>query len=189
MTAKPRGKSAVRAALMQAAGIMLSRHGITGVSVRDIAQEAKVNHGLIHRHFGSKDRLVQETVQSLSDRIAGQLGPAAPDESLSDLLRNTMNATETQSHYYRILAFLMLTDGGEELIQSDFPVVRRMLKAVEREPNRMLSTKATIVMLLSLGLGLMIFEPYLRRAAKLSDAEFQSIRMELGRWASQLVRG
>ena len=107
------------------------------------------------------------------------MGPISPDETLGDLLRNAMNATETQAHYYRILAFLMLTEGGEELIQSDFPVVRRMLAAAEREPGQTLSPKATIVMLLSLGLGLMIFAPYLKRAAKLSDDDFQAIRLEL----------
>ncbi|HTJ47616.1 MAG TPA: helix-turn-helix domain-containing protein [Kofleriaceae bacterium] len=36
---------------------------VAGVSVRDIAAEAGVNHGLVHRHFGSKDGLIRAAVK------------------------------------------------------------------------------------------------------------------------------
>ena len=42
---------------------LLVSRPVAGVSVRDIAAEAGVNHGLVHRHFGSKDGLIRAAVE------------------------------------------------------------------------------------------------------------------------------
>src|SRR5262245_54292223 len=39
---------------------LLAERSIDGVSVRDVAAKAGVNHGLVHRHFGSKEALIRE---------------------------------------------------------------------------------------------------------------------------------
>ncbi len=45
---------------------LLVSRPVAGVSVRDIAAEAGVNHGLVHRHFGSKDGLIRAAVERAS---------------------------------------------------------------------------------------------------------------------------
>ncbi len=41
------------------AGELFAKHGIDAVTVRDIAKKAKVNIGIIHYHFKSKERLIK----------------------------------------------------------------------------------------------------------------------------------
>jgi AcrR family transcriptional regulator len=55
-----------RDALIGALTRLLKTRSVGAVSVRDIAAEAGVNHGLVHRYFGSKEGLVRETVTRIS---------------------------------------------------------------------------------------------------------------------------
>jgi AcrR family transcriptional regulator len=60
---------AVKEALVDAVIALLARRSAADISVRDIAKKARVNHGLVHRHFGSKDALVREAVRRTSAMI------------------------------------------------------------------------------------------------------------------------
>ena len=64
-----RGAEDTRTALMDALVRLLARGSVAGLSVRHIAAEAGVNHGLVHRHFGSKEELVRATIARLSARV------------------------------------------------------------------------------------------------------------------------
>jgi AcrR family transcriptional regulator len=55
---------------------LLVTRPVAGVSVRDIAAEAGVNHGLVHRHFGSKDALVRAAVERAARTVYGDDTPA-----------------------------------------------------------------------------------------------------------------
>jgi AcrR family transcriptional regulator len=63
---RPRGAAATKAALIDAFLRLVARRSVASVSVRDVAAAAGVNHGLVHRHFGSKEGLVREAVAHLS---------------------------------------------------------------------------------------------------------------------------
>lgn len=66
-----RGES--REALLQAALEVFSRRGFKGATVRDIARVARVNHGTIRYHFGSKDKLWRAAVTYLFERQTAEL--------------------------------------------------------------------------------------------------------------------
>ena len=55
---------------------LLVTRPVAGVSVRDIAAEAGVNHGLVHRHFGSKDGLIKAAVERAAKTVYGDDTPA-----------------------------------------------------------------------------------------------------------------
>lgn len=48
-----------RTGLIMAAGELFAEYGLDGVSVRDIANKAEANIGVIHYHFGGKDGLIE----------------------------------------------------------------------------------------------------------------------------------
>ncbi len=54
--------------IRQAAATLFSRHGVERVTMRDIADEARVSHVTIFRHFRSKQDLVLEVVRWLYDQ-------------------------------------------------------------------------------------------------------------------------
>ena len=67
---KPQGKTAVMAAIMAAAAVLISKRGANSITLRDIARKANVNHGLIIRHFGSKVKLVKAVGFTCSPRCS-----------------------------------------------------------------------------------------------------------------------
>ena len=76
-TAPPRAAGlATRSAIRAAAGRLFSEQGFNHVSVRAIAAEAEVDPALVIRHFGSKESLFLQTIDSrggVSEVIAGPL--------------------------------------------------------------------------------------------------------------------
>jgi AcrR family transcriptional regulator len=56
-------------ALIDALLRLICRDSVAAVSVRDVAREAGVNHGLVHRYFGSKENLVRDAVAQMSARV------------------------------------------------------------------------------------------------------------------------
>ena len=176
---RPRGKASVRQAVIEAATELFAERGPANVSIRELAARAGVNHGLIHRHFGSKDGLLQATMEQLAAGVADSIGPDAPSESLADLLQTTFGATEDATHW-KILARSILDGTPVSELQDEFPVVNRMLAAAARGASGPLSPNALVTLLLAGGLGLLLFEPYLREATgQQADSKWKTTREEL----------
>ena len=62
-----RGASATRAAILEAARHRFVRDGYDGATVREVANDAGVNHALIARYFGSKEELFAEVLACSPD--------------------------------------------------------------------------------------------------------------------------
>src|SRR5690348_4452281 len=80
-TDAPLGRAEVVSALLESAADLFAERGPAATSIRDIAARSRVNHGLIHRHFGSKDGLVAAVLDHLGQQLAALLaaetgGPA-----------------------------------------------------------------------------------------------------------------
>ncbi|MCB0990671.1 MAG: TetR/AcrR family transcriptional regulator [Acidimicrobiales bacterium] len=69
---KPTGRQAVEEALLAATIEMVVAKGLN-VSVREIAANAGVNHGLVHTYFGSKQGLIDAALDQIGRRSASQL--------------------------------------------------------------------------------------------------------------------
>ena len=71
---RPHGRDEVVAAVIDAATTLFAERGPAAVSLREIAQSAGVNLGLIHRHIGSKTDLLIAVLKARPG-----MGPAAQD--------------------------------------------------------------------------------------------------------------
>lgn len=58
-----------RASLIDATARVLARRGVAGASVRAIAKEAGVTHGLLGHYFGSVDALIAQTYRHIDARV------------------------------------------------------------------------------------------------------------------------
>lgn len=87
----PRGDSAVtRQVILAAARELFAAHGVDGVSVRQIAARAGVNHALVHRYFGTKDEMVAAILLAEGERISGMGRPEADAETSLQALREIL---------------------------------------------------------------------------------------------------
>jgi AcrR family transcriptional regulator len=185
---KPSGRDFVRRALVEKAGALFAKRGIKAVSVREIAAAAGVNHGLVHRHFGSKGGLLRAVMTALADEVVEKIGPAPLDEALPDLLIKSSKATVNGGLHWRILARALLDGETPGELQHSFPVVARLMAAARRDNPSGLSDEALVTLIVTVSLGLLVFEPYLKLATGQSDAEWIATRRELSELAIKSVR-
>lgn len=163
----PRGRDEVRRALVDAAAELFAARGVASVSVRDIAAAAGVNHGLVHRHFGSKEALRAEVMDHLAAAIDADVGELPDDFPFSDLVGLVFLRAASHSAYFKILARAMLDGEDPRLLQSRFPVVRRLVAAARAAEVQ--SPEHVIAQRLAQGLGWMVFERYIRAATGLDE--------------------
>ncbi|HJL11582.1 MAG TPA: helix-turn-helix domain-containing protein [Polyangiaceae bacterium LLY-WYZ-15_(1-7)] len=156
--ASPRGAEAVKAALVDAAARLFAFEG--DVSVRRIAAEAGVNHGLVHRHFGSKEGLRRAALEHLAARMDARLPAEGAD--LEALMAAAFDAVREDDLYWRILARSLLAGERPAALQRAFPVVRRLIARAEAEG---LPEPAThVAERLAIGLGWLVFAPWIQAA-------------------------
>jgi TetR/AcrR family transcriptional regulator, repressor for neighboring sulfatase len=171
----PQGRDAVRRALLDAAAELFAEHGPARVSVRDVAQAARVNHGLIHRHFGSKDALLQATVDDLAARILEDVGDLATRDGdlhgsdLFERLQSVFAAASEHPLYFRLLARALLDGYAPEDLQSAFPLVEQLVTLVKAAQSQRLvpagvEPRMAVALMVASGLGWLLFQPYVLSA-------------------------
>jgi AcrR family transcriptional regulator len=67
--AKTAARSAAVVSLLDAAERLLVDVGYSGITTRRVAEEASVNHGLVHYYFGSIENLLVRTLERFTERL------------------------------------------------------------------------------------------------------------------------
>ncbi len=116
---RPFGRDEVRRAILDAAARHFAAKG-TAASLREIAVDAGVNLGLIHRHFGNKDELLR-AVLAAQVQGAPQLVEDAPDVAAA--MRDVFAAVGREDRYVRTVAWMLLAGVPAEDLQVHFPAI------------------------------------------------------------------
>lgn len=82
--ARPHGRDKVVAAVLAAATELFAERGPAAVSLREVAQAADVNLGLIHRHIGSKTDLLAAVLRARPGMAPG--GATTPEEGFANMV-------------------------------------------------------------------------------------------------------
>jgi TetR/AcrR family transcriptional regulator, regulator of biofilm formation and stress response len=88
-----------RQALIDATVRIVARKGLRGLTYRQVADEAGVTYGLVSHHFGSRDALVQETLEYAFRASIALSFLQRPPSGLEDFgrgLAEVISATESQ---------------------------------------------------------------------------------------------
>jgi len=105
--------STAREALVRGAVRVIARDGLRGMTLRMVATEARLSHGLIRFHFGSRDALIEATMEyaaqhSLSGATATATMGSDADDDLAEIgahLRDIAeDAEETLAFHLEIMA-------------------------------------------------------------------------------------
>ena len=67
--ARTSARAAAEEALLDAAERLLVDVGHAGITTRRLAEEAGVNHGLVHYYFGSNENLLARTLERFTERL------------------------------------------------------------------------------------------------------------------------
>ena len=184
---KPRGREAVRGALLDAAARLFVERGPGAVSVRQLAAAAGVNHGLVHQYFGSKDGLIQATLEHLASQIA-PIAEGAPDVPAS--IHPLLAAIGDRAAFVRLLGWLLLEGADPAALPTDFPVVRGVLDRVERElgdAEPRVDSRVVVASFISMAFGWLVYRRYIVEAAQLEDQTEAEILEGMGQVLAAMV--
>ena len=190
-TERPFGRDDVTAAVIDAAGELFSRHGFDGVSLRDIAKKAGVNHGLIHRHFGSKENLRSRTLQHMADAMLADVKDAG---GLDDLSRRAFQSLKKHENFWRILARTILDGYSTEDMHDRYPIARLMIERVgaavkDGTLRGDIDPRMLVAAMFSFSCGFIMFEPFIVASAGLGGMEPGAVRDEIFAAAMSLLGG
>jgi AcrR family transcriptional regulator len=101
------GYGAGRQALLEAAIRVVAGKGLRGLTLRAVASEAGVTHGLVRHHFGTRDALIEETVLHSArhsiDASSLEPGTGDLDDMAAGLGGMVDDEVEVQAFQYELL--------------------------------------------------------------------------------------
>ncbi len=172
-----------RGALLAAAVELFAERGPASVSIRDVARHAGVNHGLVHRHFGSKDDLLAEAIEVGSfSLLPGALASAGFD------IDDVVHAMHHGSPSPKTIARILVDDIVLASVRPRYPVLGGLLAFVRRlpaddRPAALADPRLASAAAAALVVGSAIWGEGLRAAFGLDDADgVESAIADLGRW-------
>jgi AcrR family transcriptional regulator len=169
--ARPTGRDEITDAVLDAAERLFAAAGPSEVSLRAIAAEAGVTYGLVYRHFGTKDALLEKLLIRYADRWKAHLG-ASPDygSALEDLLGSDFDA----GPYMRLLSWTLLTGVPDRSADS----YRRHTTLDELPPLAAGSDDARLqtAAALAFAFGWRFFNPFIRAALHLEDQSPEAVQ-------------
>jgi TetR/AcrR family transcriptional regulator, repressor for neighboring sulfatase len=156
----------VAAAVLDAAAQLFAERGPAATSIRDVAARSKVNHGLVFRHFGTKDQLVGAVLDHLAGRITALVDADAPADELQQAV----------DRHARVVARTLLDGYPAGELQSGFPNMAQLLERVRPRFADDRSARLATANAVALQLGWNLFRPFLASALQLDDVEDDELK-------------
>ena len=99
---KTTARATAEDALLDAAERLLVELGHSGITTRRLAEEAGVNHGLVHYYFGSNENLLARALERFTERmIERQRALYAADEPFVEKWRTAMRYLVSEDQTYQ----------------------------------------------------------------------------------------
>jgi AcrR family transcriptional regulator len=132
----PRGDG--RVALMEAAIRVGARQGLRGLTLRSVAAEAGVSHGLVRHHFGSRQQLVDEALEHAA-RISVSTGDLEPGTGDPDDFSRALEDIVAEDSEVQAFQYEMAIEARRrpELLATNHAIYEQYHLATQRELVRM----------------------------------------------------
>lgn len=166
--------------MLESATKHFARRGFD-VSLREIADDANVNLGLIHRHFGNKRDVVDAVLAHQRERgheaIAGMTDPAAA-------IRRMFELSADNDDFARIVAWLALESHERSDPVDGYPAITE----VRRTGNPSAERDRRLMAAMTLLYGWALFRDEVMHSFGYADADRGVVERDLAALLEQLVR-
>jgi AcrR family transcriptional regulator len=166
METKTSSRSAAEGALLDAAERLLVDVGYAGITTRRLAEEAGVNHGLVHYYFGSNENLLVQALERFTERlIARQRELYAADLPFVEKWRTAMRYLMSEDVTYEKVWFELQALGWNnadvrERLARVNAEWRAVLTEAFAEPHRHLGVglplEALVSLVITFNVGIMV---------------------------------
>lgn len=169
----PTGPEAVTRAILDAAADLFARHGVSEVSLRDIARAADVQVSLIGRYIGSRDELIDAVFDDLTSAIGDEV-VGRPLEQIS------FERDSAMGRWTALLTHLASTGHPLARTTARFNPVDALAQVIEQNYGAdPVTARLRGAQIVASALGWRIFEDYLLAAGALEGIGTTVLRDEL----------
>jgi AcrR family transcriptional regulator len=126
-----RDPDASRAAILESAREVFTERGYARATIREIAKRAGVTHGLVMRHFGTKERLLIAALpgpRGLSEAVSGDLD-SLPERIAAEFV----NQIDAPAGFNALIAMIRSGAGGDDAVVPLYTELERQTAAIYRE--------------------------------------------------------
>jgi AcrR family transcriptional regulator len=162
--------------ILEAAADLYAERGPAATSIRDVARRAGVNHGLIHRHFGSKEQLVGAVLDYLGQYLADRLTSGVPVSRLDAVIDRQL----------RVVARTTLDGYPVGSLQTRFPNIADRIDRLRPTHPTERSARLAAAHLTALQLGWRLFADFLRASTGLDDLTDEELAESLSETTSSI---
>ena len=152
--------------LLDAAERLLVEVGYAGITTRRLAEEAGVNHGLVHYYFGSNENLLVRALERFTQRLtARQRELYSGDEPFVEKWRTAMRFLVSEdTTYEKVWLELQALSWNDPGIRARLAEVnaewRAVLTEAFREPHRELGVEmpleALVALVMTFNIGIIV---------------------------------
>lgn len=182
-TARPTGRDEVRSAVLREARRLFSERG-PHVPLREIADAAGVNLGLIHRHIGRKDALITAVMQ---DAVRFGAARLEHTDDAGEAVRGMLLGAASHPEISRLLAWLALDR------EAAFPPMvdpsQRPAAALRRMDDPPPAGDAELLLAFTAVYGWPVFRGAMLDALDIPEAERAGIDKRVADLLSRVVTG
>ncbi len=163
--------------ILDAAETLFAKRGFSGVSVRDIGQEAGVSHALVHRYLGSKHDIYLAVLRRNEDAIWKAAGDTNDlTTALSLMLREGLR----HKAYVRIIAHSSLDGMPFDSTMGQFPASQRLAEIAEQRAATAgftpdVDPRVAVAAIVSLYIGWIAMEEWILPAVGLPRMDDEAI--------------
>jgi AcrR family transcriptional regulator len=173
---RPTGREEIREAVLEAAARRLAIEG-PEASLRDIAKDAGVNLGLIHRHIGNKDELLRAVLER---EVASGIATIERAGDARAALRRVFEGASTNGRYIRIIAWLLLREPAGLQHQDRYPGMAALRALANGGPEHADADRdARLMAAMAAIYGWTVFGPQLRAAFDVADEDRARIEQQI----------
>jgi AcrR family transcriptional regulator len=151
-------------AVLDGASDLFAQQGPAATSIREVAARSGVNHGLVYRHFGTKEQLVAAVLNHVSDQV---------NEAIADSRLDTQARVERQ---WRVLAHTILDGYPVGRLQLRFPFVKQLVDEAGLHTSNPDAARMAAGQVVALELGWQLFKPFILAAAGLESVPDERVR-------------
>ena len=173
----PVGREEVAAAVLDAAAELFAERGPAATSIRDVAARSNVNHGLVFRHFGAKDRLVGAVLDHLGSRLTDLFDRDAPAAEIERAV----------DRHTRVVARALLDGYPAGELQTSFPNLVRLLEQVRPRFDDDVSARLAVANAVALQLGWHLFRPFLVSGLDLGEVGDAALQQSIAAAVARIV--
>jgi AcrR family transcriptional regulator len=190
---RPYGREEVIVSVLDAARDLFAERGPASVSTRAIAHKARVNHALIHRHFGTKQNLLREVLHREAIAFSSTLEPITDPATAA---RQLFEENVRREPFVRILAFSLLSGFPVDDLYSEkgalAPLLQRVVESQGARPDpgsaASIDPRVAVAAVSAFAKGWVLFEPWVTRAVGADRRATSKLREQVADLIEQLMR-